>query len=88
MGQHNFFSSKGSTFTRLHEGFVSRWYLDPVGVPTIGIGFTWRSDSFRVWWAANKRGIKFERGATMTRSEADDALQFLVNVEYGSNQAW
>lgn len=23
-----------------HEGFVSTWYLDPAGVPTIGYGFT------------------------------------------------
>jgi lysozyme len=83
MKPFNVFSAKGSTFTRLHEGFVSRWYLDPVGVPTIGIGFTWRSDSFRVWWANNKPGVEFKRGVTMTRAEADDALQYLVNNEYG-----
>mgnify|MGYP003636934758 CR=1 FL=1 len=83
MQPFNVFSAKGSTFTRLHEGFVSRWYLDPVGIPTIGIGFTWRSDSFRVWWARNKPGVEFKRGAAMTRAEADDALQYLVNNEYG-----
>ena len=83
MKHFNTFSAKGSTFVRLHEGFVPRWYLDPVGVPTIGIGFTWRSASFKLWWAANKSDMAFKRGATMTRAEADDALQFLVNNEYG-----
>jgi lysozyme len=79
----NKFSKNGATFTRLHEGFMSNWYLDPVGIPTIGIGFTWRSVSFRKWWEKNKPGIAFERGASMTRAEADDALQFLVDTEYG-----
>ena len=79
----NKLSKKGATFVRLHEGFIARWYLDPVGIPTIGIGFTWRSDSFRKWWKKNKPGVEFKRGATMTRSEADDALQYLVNNEYG-----
>lgn len=79
----NKLSAKGATFMRLHEGFVARWYLDPVGIPTIGIGFTWRSAAFRIWWAANKPGVKFARGVTMTRAEAEDALQFLVDEEYG-----
>lgn len=79
----NVFSKKGASFTRLHEGFMAKWYLDPVGIPTIGIGFTWRSASFRKWWAKNKPGVEFKRGATMTRAEADDALRYLVNNEYG-----
>lgn len=79
----NKLSEKGAVFVRLHEGFVSKWYLDPVGIPTIGIGFTWRSDSFREWWSKNKVGMKFERDATMTRAEADDALRYLVDREYG-----
>lgn len=76
-------SKNGATFMRLHEGFVGKWYLDPVGIPTIGIGFTWRSAAFRVWWAENKPGMKFQRGATMTRSEAERALRYLVDNEYG-----
>ena len=32
---------------RLHEGNPLTAYLDPVGVPTIGTGFTMRSDSVR-----------------------------------------
>lgn len=79
----NTLSAKGATFIRLHEGFVARWYLDPVGIPTIGIGFTWRSTAFRKWWAANKSGVKFARGVTMTREEAEDALSYLVDNEYG-----
>jgi lysozyme len=33
-------SPKDAAFIRRHDGFVARYYLDPVGVPTIGIGFT------------------------------------------------
>lgn len=77
-------SAAGAAFVRHHEGFVASWYLDPVGVPTIGVGFTWLSTSFREWWASNKRGKPFAKGATMTRAEADDCLQFMVAREYGA----
>lgn len=77
-------SAKGAAFVRAHEGFVPRWYLDPIGVPTIGVGMTWRSAAFRKWWGANKRGIPFAKGATMTRAEADDALRMLMADEYGA----
>lgn len=73
----------GAGFVRSHEGFVPRWYLDPVDVGTIGVGFTWASGSFRVWWAKNKPGVKFGPGATMTRAEADQCLVFLCREEYG-----
>jgi lysozyme len=79
----NQLSKNGATFIRLHEGFRAKWYADPVGIGTIGIGFTWRSVSFREWWSKNKPGVKFGPGASMTREEADDALMFLVNNEYG-----
>lgn len=75
-------SKKGAAFLRGHEGFVGNWYADPVGIGTIGVGFTWLSDSFRQWWAANRKD-KFGPGARMTRAEADDALKFLVSREYG-----
>lgn len=77
-------SAKGAAFVRYHEGFVANWYLDPVGIPTIGVGFTWLSDSFREWWGKNKPGQAFAKGATMTRAEADDALQFMCAREYGA----
>lgn len=79
----NILSLKGATFLSLHEGFVGRWYADPGGVGTIGIGFTWRSTEFRKWWRANKPGIKFGPGARMTRQEAQEVLQLLVTEEYG-----
>lgn len=76
-------SSKGAAFVRAHEGFVSRYYLDPVKVPTIGIGFTWRSSAFRDWWTKNKPGIAFGPGVTMSRIEAENALRYLFDREYG-----
>lgn len=76
-------SAKGAAFVRLHEGFVAKWYKDPVGIGTIGCGFTWASDSFRKWWKANKRGQTFGPGARMSREEADDALIVLFREEYG-----
>lgn len=76
-------SLAGAGFLRHGEGFVGKWYADPVGVGTIGIGFTWGSEGFREWWARNRPGQKFGPGATMTREEADKALIFLCAVEYG-----
>ena len=38
------------------EGKVNRWYRDPVGIPTIGMGFTMRSKEFRKWWILNGTG--------------------------------
>ncbi len=77
-------SSKGAAFIRVHEGFVPRWYRDPIGVPTIGIGFTWASGAFKEWWEANRPGQPFAAGATMTRDEAENALRFVINKEYGA----
>jgi lysozyme len=76
-------SAKGAAFVRLHEGFVAKYYRDPVGVGTIGIGFTWKSESFRQWWYANKTGT-FGPSATMTRAEAESALTYLFSKEYGT----
>ncbi len=52
-----------------HEGFVSSWYLDPAGVPTIGYGFTWGNPVFRDWWM-QKHGRKMRRGDTITQADA------------------
>ncbi|WP_421849866.1 glycoside hydrolase family protein [Oricola sp.] len=79
----NSLSENGAKFLRAHEGFVARYYLDPVGIPTIGIGFTWRSDAFRDWWHENKPGVKFGPGARISRAEAEDALRYLCDREYG-----
>jgi lysozyme len=75
-------SAKGAAFIRGHEGFRSRAYRDPVGVLTIGIGFTWRSAAFRAWWNAHK-GTVFDSNSSMTEAEADEALQYTVEREYG-----
>ncbi|MCP5099875.1 MAG: glycoside hydrolase family protein [Chloroflexi bacterium] len=75
-------SERGAVFIRRHEGFRSRAYNDPVGILTIGIGFTWRSKTFKQWWRSNKRGL-FGAGSRMTKAEADDCLRYLVDNEYG-----
>lgn len=77
-------SANGAADIRLHEGFVDHYYLDAVKVGTIGVGFTWASSAFRKWWAANRPGIDFGPGCTMTRVEADQALIMLADEEYGA----
>jgi lysozyme len=77
-------SAQGAADIRLHEGFVDHWYSDPVGIATIGVGFTMRSSSFKKWWDAHRPGQAFAPGATMTRAEADDALVALADGEYGA----
>lgn len=77
-------SLPGAGFIRHHEGFKANWYLDSVGVPTIGIGFTWASDSFRAWWKKHRPGQAFARGARMSREEADQCLIFMCEREYGA----
>jgi GH24 family phage-related lysozyme (muramidase) len=66
-----------------NEGKVNRWYRDPIGVPTIGMGFTMRSREFKRWWAENRKGTKFGPGATMTDAEIFAVKQMLIDKEYG-----
>lgn len=66
-----------------NEGKVNRWYRDPVGVPTIGMGFTMRSHAFKRWWADNRKGQRFGPGATMTDAEIYAVKQLLIDDEYG-----
>lgn len=77
-------SKQGASFIRSHEGFVPRYYLDPVGIGTIGVGFTWASSAFRDWWGKNRPGQKFGPGSTMTAAEADSCLLYLCDAEYGA----
>lgn len=49
-------SEKGLKFIAGHEGNPLTGYLDPVGVPTIGVGFTMRSPAVKREMA--KLGIK------------------------------
>ena len=66
-----------------NEGKVRRWYRDPIGVPTIGMGFTMRSREFKRWWAENRKGVRFGPGATMTDAEIYHVKQMLIDAEYG-----
>jgi GH24 family phage-related lysozyme (muramidase) len=77
-------SALGAADIRLHEGFVDHWYKDAVGVGTIGIGFTAASSAFQKWWQTHKPTMLMGPGATMTRAEADDALIYLSDAEYGA----
>jgi lysozyme len=76
-------SKRGADFVGAHEGWRSRYYLDPVGIPTIGYGFTWRSAAFKRWWAKN-RSQSFGPSATLTRQEGTEILSLLFDEEYGA----
>lgn len=67
---------------RLHEGNPLTCYLDPVGIPTIGTGFTMRSDSARRELA--KIGItKLVSGKTkITAAQSDVILDAVLAAEY------
>ncbi|MBO0129192.1 glycoside hydrolase family protein [Agrobacterium burrii] len=75
-------STQGRAFVRLHEGNPLTAYLDPVGVPTIGTGFTMRSDSVRRELA--KIGItKLMPGKTkITAAQSDAILDAVLAAEY------
>ena len=75
-------SAKGAAFIRKHEGFVSKAYRDPVGIITIGTGFTNRSKTARNWFMV-KRGHKIRMGDTITLAENDKLLTKALKEEYG-----
>jgi lysozyme len=77
-------SKRGAAFVGAHEGWRSRYYLDPVGIPTIGYGFTWRSAAFKKWWAENRKGQTFGPSAVLSRKEGDEILVLLFAEEYGA----
>lgn len=70
-------SEKGVEFVEVHEGFVSRAYPDPVGVLTIGTGFTNSSAVFRSMW-----GRKLKPGDTITRTQNQRILKAALAEEY------
>lgn len=66
-------SPRGRAFTRGHEGTVLTCYLDPVGIPTIGNGFTMRSPAVRR--ELEKIGItKLVPGKTKITMAQNDAI--------------
>lgn len=74
-------SEKGLAFLAAHEGFVSRGYLDPGGVVTIGYGFTMRSRVFASWWRA-REGQPLRVNDRISRKECDMLLRTLLEEEY------
>ncbi|WP_428700188.1 glycoside hydrolase family protein [Stappia sp.] len=76
-------SPHGARDVVAHEGFVSRAYRDPVGVLTIGTGYTNRSKVFRNYWIST-RGRPLKPGDTITREECLKILPKIVNEEYGA----
>ncbi|RVG73033.1 peptidoglycan-binding protein [Sinorhizobium meliloti] len=66
-------SPRGRAFVRGHEGNPLTCYLDPVGIPTIGTGFTIRSAAVRA--ALKRLGItKLLPGKTKITAEQSDAI--------------
>ncbi|RVL00187.1 peptidoglycan-binding protein [Sinorhizobium meliloti] len=75
-------SPRGRAFMRGHEGNPLTCYLDPVGVPTIGTGFTMRSPAVRR--ALGKLGIKkLLPGKTkITAAQSDDIFAAVLADEF------
>ncbi|MEM8813413.1 MAG: peptidoglycan-binding protein [Pseudomonadota bacterium] len=71
-------SEQGAAFIARHEGFVSKAYRDPVGVWTIGTGFTNRSKEF------TKRFGRIVPGARISRERNADLLRIVADAEYGA----
>jgi GH24 family phage-related lysozyme (muramidase) len=76
-------SEKGAAFIARHESFVSTAYRDPVGVLTIGYGFTMRSRVFASYWRT-KHGRALRMGDVIGRDEAASLLRTMVAEEYGA----
>ncbi|MDE3825207.1 peptidoglycan-binding protein [Sinorhizobium meliloti] len=73
-------SPRGRAFMRGHEGNPLTCYLDPVGVPTIGTGFTMRSAAVRR--ALARLGItKLVAGKTKITAAQSDAIFAAVLAE-------
>lgn len=76
-------SVKGAVFIEQHEGTVLRAYPDPVGVMTIGIGFTSQSKVFSDYWLKKTGSRKIKKGQRITKKEAIELLPKMVDEEYG-----
>lgn len=70
-------SDKGLAFIAGHEGFVSKAYRDPIGIWTIGFGFTSRS------YAVRKHIGIIQPGMTISREQATSMLRTIVDEEFG-----
>lgn len=70
-------SDNGLAFIAGHEGFVSKAYRDPIGIWTIGFGFTSRSAAVRKYIG------KIRSGMTISRHQATTLLRAVVDEEFG-----
>lgn len=76
-------SERGAEFIARHEGFVSKAYRDPVGIWTIGTGFTNRSRVFSEYWR-KLHGRQMRAGDRITRDQNAIILQKAADEEYGA----
>lgn len=83
MGNRMKLSEQGAAFIARHEGFVSKAYRDPVGIWTIGTGFTNRSRVFSEYWR-KLHGRKMRAGDRITREQNAVILQEAADEEYGA----
>lgn len=74
-------SPRLTPFLAAHEGFVSKAYRCPAGVLTIGYGMTSRSKVFDASWRS-KKGRGLAPGDTISRAEADQVLERMLEAEY------
>ena len=79
---HQTLSTRGLAFICRHEGFRSEYYLDPVGVGTIGYGFTEASSGFRTWWTENRPNTPFQTGASIDLKSANLCMNEIIESEY------
>lgn len=77
-------SAAGQEFIRDHEGVVKTAYLDPVGVPTIGIGATNASRTATQYLASiGVPGGKIVPGKTkLTQTQAEQLFDAMLRSEY------
>lgn len=80
------YAEKLAKLLRSYEGFRSKAYKDPRGIPTIGIGATWYPDTFK------KYSGKVQMGQTVTEEEAlfikSEHVKFFqkkINKEIGAS---
>jgi len=70
-------SEKGRAFIRAHEGDVLTCYLDPVGIPTIGVGFTNRTPTVTAMLGRLRPGV-----TKITREQSDRVFREVLAKDF------
>lgn len=70
-------SENGRAFIRAHEGDVLTCYLDPVGIPTIGVGFTNRTPTVTAMLGKLKPGV-----TKITREQSDRVFREVLKKDF------